>query len=473
LIVAVLLVFSFDAVANSKKLTRVGVYPLIKVKGGINTPDTLKTVLQEKAEDVKTAFDLSETGFLYPGFMEQVNQGAIEEIIVPKGQEIKWMVFRVGKKIKVKQDLIWAANKTLPAFALTVPYECKEYILIIPKPCGNLSLIEVRNSKATCDMKVSPEKANIGDTITVDLSNSKCASKFEVKVYHPEGTLIAKEELAAGNPVWTTQFKESGDYFIKAEAFNPDGIASTDSCEAKVYINFPPECNLVVEPTKTFVGNTVKMDASGSTDKDGKVVKADFTITDKKDGSEVETKSVTADPLIWERKFGKPGYYKISLKVADDFNAVSANNCEVDIEVHKRFFWVAEAGPMLARGTYTMYVFGRLGLAYFIVPDTLDIMVTAGGAINLGSDRFKSHFLSNLLLTAHFNAFYFGAGVGYTTKVRDDWDSGVDLVGNIGVDIFKNFNSRGSIFAELRVPLREGLSFDDAHEILVGFRLLF
>jgi hypothetical protein len=320
-------------------------------------------------------------------------------------------------------------------------------------------------------MKVSPDKANIGDTITVDMGDSKCATKMVVKVYHPEGNLIETKELTAGNPTWTTSFKEGGDYFLKGEVFNADGVVSTNGCEAKVYINFPPECDLKVDPIRGYVNQIFKLDASGSTDKDGKVVKAEFTIN--KDGAEVEKKEITPPPLIWNKKFNKSGKYKIFLKVTDDFDAVSANNCELEVEVQKRFYGLVEAGPMLAKGTYNGFIFGRVGFAYLLAPEKFSLVCSAGGAINLGSDAFKSHFLANLLVNAHFDAFFIGAGVGYSGKVRDDWGSGADFVANIGIDIFQSFNKKGSIFGELRVPLRSGVEFNDAHEILLGIRLLF
>lgn len=469
LVVAVLMVFSLNSLAKTKKITRVGVYPLIKVKGGLADADTLKKALEDKAEDVKVAFEKTESGFLYDAFMQQVRSGAIKEIVVPKGQQVQWMVFRVGKKIKVKKDLVWAANKTLDAFALTVPYKCKEYVLIIPKPCGNLTLIDVKNAYPTCDLKVSPAKVNIGDEVTMDMSGSKCATKMEIKVYHPKGTLIAKQTLTAGNPVWKTNFKKPGDYFIKAEAFNVDGVASSNNCEAKVYVNFPPECNLKVEPQKAYVGDIVKIDASGSKDKDGKVVKAEFTLS----GAEAEKKTVTGDPLVWERKFKKPGQYDIALKVTDDFGAMSGGNCKLALEVHKRFFWLVEGGPMVSKGTYSAYGFGRLGFAYFIVPDKLDVMVSAGAAISFGGERFKHHFISNVLLNYHADSFFIGGGFGFNTEVRDDWGSAVNIVVNTGFEVFRNFNQRGAVFAELRVPMKSGLKFDDAHQILLGFRLLF
>jgi hypothetical protein len=251
-------------------------------------------------------------------------------------------------------------------------------------------------------------------------------------------------------------------------------VASTNGCEAKFYINYPPKCDLKVTPTEGYVGQPFTLDASGSTDQDGQVVKADFTIKDK-DGNEVDKKTVAPPPLVWEKKFKKSGIYKIWLQVTDDFDAVSDNNCELEVKVQKRFYGLFEAGGMLAKGTYTGYLFGRLGFSYLIVPERVSLIVSGGGAVKLAGDRFKSHFLSNLLLNLHMGAAFLGAGVGYSTEVRDDgWDGGLDVVGNLGFDIYTGFNKKASIFGEVRLSVGRGdFTISDTHSLALGFRYLF
>jgi hypothetical protein len=471
-IIAVMMVFSMSTFGKTKKITKVGVYPLIGKGGEITDAAKLKELLQKHADRIKEAFDKAEASYLYDGFMAKVDSGEIEETQLPKGQEIPWMGFKVGKKIKVVKDLVWSANKPLDVFGVSVEYDCKVYVLIVPKGCGNLTLKEVKNAYPTCDLKVTPEKVNIGDTVTIDLSGSKCAVKYEITVLH-EGTQVETKQLT--DPVWKTSYKEPGNYVVKATAFNVDGIASTNGCEAKFYINYPPKCDLKVTPTEGYVGQPFNMDASGSTDKDGQVVKAEFTIKDK-DGNEVDKNTVTPPPLVWEKKFKKSGIYKIWLQVTDDFDAVSDNNCEMEVKVQKRFYGLVEAGGMLAKGTYTGYLFGRLGFSYLLIPERLSLVVSGGGAVKLGGgERFKSHFLSNVLLNVHLSDFFLGAGLGYSTEVRDDgWDGGLDIVGNLGVDIYKGFNKKASIFGEVRLPVgRDGLDLSDAHSLLLGFRYMF
>jgi hypothetical protein len=470
-IIAVLMVFSLNTFGKTKKITKIGVYPLICVEGGIQSADQLKGLLEENADSIKEAFEKADAGYLYDGFMAKVASGAIEEQQLPKGQEIPWMAFKVGKKIKVVKNLVWAANKTLDVFALIVHHECKDYVMIIPKGCGNLTVMDIKNTYATCDIKVTPEKVKIGDEITVDLSGSKCAVKYEVTVLH-EGTQVDFKKLT--NPVWKTKYDKAGKYTVTAKAFNVDGVASSNSCEAKFYINYPLKCDLKVTPTDGYVGQPFTLDASGSTSQDGQVVKADFSIKDK-NGNEVDTNSITQPPLIWEKKFKKSGIYKIWLQVTDDSDAVSNNNCEVEVKVQKRFYGLFEAGPMLAKGTYTGYLWGRLGFAYLIVPERVSLIVSGGGAVKLAGERFKSHFLSNLLLNLHMSDFFLGAGVGYSTEVRDDgWDGGLDIVGNLGFDIYKGFNRKASIFGEVRLSVgRNDFTISDTHSLLLGFRYLF
>lgn len=474
--VALLMVFSFSIYSETHKLKSVGTCPLIKTKGMIATADQLKTLLEQNAEAVQKGFEGAGMGNLYPAFMEQVKTVAIEEKIMPLGQKFQWMLFCKGQ---ARMDVEWAGKKPLAVFGLTIKQECKEYDFVIPKKCGNVAFIAERNIPPVCDLKVSPEKANIGDPITIDLSGSKCAVKYTVSIYHPQGTLLEKKDLTDSAQL-QTNFKEPGDYFIEAEAFNPDGVASANMCKAQVYINYPPVCQLTVTPTEAYTGQPFVLDATGSSDKDGKVVKAAFKITGK-DGQEVDAKDVPE--LKWEKVFEKSGVYKVSVQVTDDFNAVSSNDCQAELKVQKRFYALVEGGPMLAKGTYSGYIFARAGFSYLLSPDKFSLVMAAGPAVSITGAPFKTHLMANVLLNAHFDTLFVGAGLGFSTKVRDaivkdgemvnEWKAGLDIVGNIGVDVFKAFNKRGSIFGEIRIPIREDLGFEHGHAFLMGFRYQF
>jgi len=484
LIVVLVMIMTVSTFAETKKITRLSVSPLMKVPAkGIRSIDEFKALVEKYADRIKEGFEKADAASIYPAFMEQVKSGTIEERIIPMGQQVQWMLFYSEKQTKVVKDVQWSGKKTVNAYAVTVELDCKKYDIIVPRVCGNVSLVQEFNKYAACDIKVTPAEVHVGEPVTVDMSGSKCATAYEISVLF-EGKEVVFKKLEGGETTWKPSFKVPGNYNFVAKALNPDGVVSQNDCKASTrVINTPPTCDLKVSPTSGYTGDNFTFDATGSSDKDGQVVKADFAIANKK-GGEPENLPVSTSPLKLDKIIKKSGIYTVSVKVTDDLGAESTNSCvSGPIEVQKKLYFLAEAGPMVAKGTYTGYVFGRLGLCYLIVPEKLSFILSGGYAVKLGGVAFKNHFLSNLLLNVHFNKFFVGGGFGFSTKVRNavyedgvlrvEWKSNIDIVGNVGYDVFKSFNKKGSIFGELRVPIKKGLEFKKDHEILLGFRLLF
>jgi len=470
LICAILFLFTFDSFATSRKLYQVGRHPF--VKGGTPTVEALKEAFSAQSEELRTGFEAAGLGQVFPSFMNALNEDGISEDVMPKGLAIQWMMFKQSNKVKVVRDIVWAANKTLPVFTVNAIHDCKSYKFFIPKACGNVGYIEAHNSQPVCDVKVSPEKANINEAITIDLSASKCAQTMKVRVEKEDGSVVETQELTIGNPEFSFKAKEAGKYLVKAEVFNQDGVASSNVCAGEFYINYPPECSLSIMPQKAFAGKNISLDASASTDKDGKVVKAAFTIVSEK-GEVVDSLTVTTDPLKWDRKCKTPGLFTAKLVVTDDFNAQSSNNCEQSFEVQKLLYWVADGFVGLTKGSHGSSLGARFGLAYFLVPETLDIMALVGGGINLAGEPFYHYFLSNLQLNLHLDAFSLGGGVGISSKLRDGYNSDIDVLFSLAYDLYSKASSIGSLFGELRIGIGEGLTFEHEHQIHLGYRLKF
>jgi len=480
IVLTVALLIIFPAITSAKDIKKLGQSPLMKIsKKGISSAEELKTLVEKFKDRIKEGFEQAGLSVCYQAFLDQINAGAVQEKIVPKGQKIPWMLSYSHKKVKMLTDVVWEGKKTFNAFVVDVNCDCKDYEFIVPKACGNVSLFDQKNGMANCNLQVSPTKAKVGDPIKVDLSGSKCAAGFEVNVTL-NGKDVDYKKLTGGTTQCEFTLKDPGEYTITSKAFNADGIASQSECNAKIEIErilIPPTCDLKVVPTKGYVGQVIKLDASGSSDKDGQVVKADFAVT----GKENDKKSVTAKPFIWDKVFNKSGIYAASVEVTDNDNLTSKNTCNVTgIEIQKRFYGIADIGPMVAKGTYTGFAFARLGFCYLIDPEIWDVIVSAGYAVKLGGHNFKSHFLGNAVLDYHISDFFIGAGVGYSSKVRlanpkdpIEWKAAFNIVGNIGFDVFKSLNQKGSIFIEGRLPVIKGLKIKDAHEILLGFRYMF
>jgi hypothetical protein len=480
ILVLLLAVFALSTYAETKKLKSIGQYTLVRVRGKVPTQDVMKMLVDRYAADIKYGFDLAGAGDLYLPFMEQLKSASFEEKSLPVGDKLMWMLFRSQGKVKVAQDIEWAGKAPLDVFAFTVNKDYKAYEFVMPRPCGNISLrsitaLEVPVPPAVCSLAVSPAKVNLKDPVTVDMSGSQYAKSMEVDVFGPDGTKLATHAFTPESAKKQTSFDKPGVYTFKGRAVNEKGVASTNPCEGKVVVNAPPTCALKTSclPCKNMVGRPITIDASGSADPDGQVAKADFAITDPS-GNAVDKFMDSEAPLVWEKIFDKPGTYAITVVVTDDFGAVS-EPCRVVLEVtQKRLFFLVEGGPGVLRGTYTAMLWARAGLLYKIVPDTLDFILSFGGGIPVRGEPWTSFVMGNALLNVHAGPAFLAGGLGFSTKEQTTRKGGIDLVGEVGVDLFKVNSSVGSIFFELRAPvLTSDRSFDKHHKLLLGLRYIF
>jgi hypothetical protein len=472
-VIGILILFSLGTFAETKKLEQIGRYTLVRIKGQVPTQEVMKTLLEKYAADIKYGFDLAGYGDLFLPFMDQIRESAFKEKEIAIGDKFMWMLFRSQGKVKVVEDLEWAGKEALPVFSFTVVREFMHYEFVMPKPCGNISLLKVEEiiPDAVCDIQVAPEKANINDPISVDMSGSQHARSMEVEVFNAEGKKITTKTLTPDSPKWQTKFDKPGEYVFKAKAFNVKGAPSTNPCDAKTYINHPPTCQLTASPVEDFITKPFIFDASGSGDPDGEVIKANFEIADET-GNVVNTHA-TEKPFNWEMIFDTAGHYTITVIVTDDFGAMS-EPCRAEITVkEKKLYILADIGFPQAKGSHGPYVHGRLGVG-FVLPSNFSLFIEGGGALSMKDEPWKSFMLLNTMLNYHFDPVYVGAGFGFSTQVRVDRDqSDFFLLGNVGVNIFNNYTTIGSIFFEAHGPVGEERFFSKHHKLILGFRLLF
>jgi len=481
LVVGLLIAFSLSTWAETKKITEMGHYTFARVKGKVPTQDVMKMLVTKYAADLKYGFETAGYPDLYDPFLVQLNAGTFTEKSVPVGTVFPWMLFRSHDKVQVVKDIEWAGTAPLDVYSFTVTKDFKNYEFVMPRPCGNVALLNVTEAipPAVCDLKVSPAKVNVNEAVNIDMSGSQYATSMEVSVYDGAGKLITTQALTPANAKWQTKFDKPGDYSFKAKVANQRGEVTGPGCEAKVHINFPPVCKLTITCTecKDYVGKPITFDASASSDPDGRLVKANFEVMDAK-GVVVDSYMDTEAPFTWEKTFDKPGNYTVAVTVFDDMGVAAGGSepCRLPfIVTQKRLFFLVEGGPGLLRGTYTGMIWARIGLLYKIVPDTLDLILSFGPGIPLQGDPWKTFVMGNLLLNVHAGPAFLAGGLGFSTKEQETRKGGIDLVGEVGVDLFKTSNSSvGSIFGELRAPIiTENRSFDEHHKLLLGFRYIF
>jgi hypothetical protein len=481
LVVIALIVFAISSYAEVTKLKTIGRYTFARVKGNIPTQEVMQTVFDRYAADIKLGFEMAGYADLYLPFLDEMKSGPWVDTTLAVGDHLMWMLFRNMGKVKVTKEIEWAGKAPLPVFGIDITKDYKIYHFIIPKPCGNIALRNIEDAPpplAVCSLVITPEKANLNDPITIDMSGTQNAKSMVIEVFDAQGNKVGTQNLTPDSPKWQTKFDKPGEYVFKASALNLRDIVSDNPCQAKTYINFPPVCKLWTSclPCEDYVGRPITFDASGSTDPDGEIVKAVFEITDAS-GAVIDTFTKTDKPFLCEKIFQKAGLYAISATVFDNAGAVSpaSDACRLSFEVtQKRLFWMFEAGPMVARGTYTAYGFLRGGVFYWLTPNRLSLVASAGGAVPMQGDPWRFMFLANLLANVHAGPAFFGAGIGYSSREQLTRKSGLDWVTNIGVDVFNKWTSMGSIFFEFRGPLGgSGRSFDKHHKFALGFRYMF
>jgi hypothetical protein len=470
LMIGIFILFSLSLYAETeetKKLKRVGVFTFVRIRGEIPVPEVMKTILDKYSGDIKYGLDLAGYGELYLPFIEQMETASFEEKQLPIGDTLMWMLFRARGKIKVVENIEWAGKAPLPVFSFTVVKGYNHYEFVMPKPCGNIALRKIEEiiPDAVCDIMVNPAKANLNDPISVDMSGSQEAKSMEVEVFDADGNKITSKTLTSDSPKWQTNFDKPGEYVFKGTAFNVKDKPSENPCEAKTYINYPPVSAVESSTPEYYVGLPIIFDASDAFDSDGDVIGVDFEITDE-DGNLVDRFTDTERPFTLEKTFEDEGVYTVTTIATDDFGAVSEPARVEVTQKFKKFFFLVDLGPLLAFGSTGYYMAGRAGVLYCITPGSLDLVLSAGGAISFCDCIWKSFGMAELLLNYYTSeSIYIGGGVGYSTYARVGQGSRVEIVATIGYDVIDRIKTKGSIFFEGR--------FLGDIKLMIGYRLIF
>lgn len=475
--VCLVLLLAVEASAEVKKIKSIGRYTFARVRGKIPTPEVMKMLVDRYAGDIKYGFEQAGYGDVYLAFIEQLKSAQFEDTTWNVGDKVKWMLFRSQGKVKVTGELEWAGKKPVEVFAVKVKKGFKTYTFIIPKPCGNIALKDEVEEipEAICSLKVSPAKANLNDPITVDMSGSQYAKSLRVEVYDKQGNKVATKDLTPEAARWQTKFDKPGEYLFKGLAINFADKVSTNPCEGKVYINYPPVAKVVPNclNCREYVGRPLTFDASSSSDPDGEVTKVVFELTDA-NGQVVDSFVDTEKPFTWQKTLYKEGNYTISATAYDNDGGVSASTADSKktLKVTRRTFFIsAEGGPMLSHGSTQTYFYLRTGMFLWINPDKLSLTFTSGAGMPLAGAPWKATIMTELLGNYHFGKFYFGFGPGFTTKDQATRKNGVDVVSQLGFTYFNNYLKMGHIFFEFRLPI--GRSFEDHYKLGLGFRYNF
>jgi len=233
---------------------------------------------------------------------------------------------------------------------------------------------------------------------------------------------------------------------------------------------------LECSPCTDKILKPITLDATGSSDPDGQVIRIDFEITDE-EGNLVDRFTDNEMPFTWEKVFEDKGKYAVTAISTDDYGAVS-EPAAVDVVARKgkkRVFLLLDAYGLFARGQgiYIGYGGGRLGIVFEIFPGTLDITISGGGAYTEPRGPWKIFYHGSLLFNLHVGPIFIGAGAGFTTQGKETLPKSYgEAIANIGIDMFSIGKTKVSILFEAMGPITD-YSIEDHYKVAGGFRLKF
>lgn len=261
-----------------------------------------------------------------------------------------------------------------------------------------------------------------------------------------------------------------------------------------------PACALALAASEVEAGKPVKVDVCASQN----ALKTTVEVSDPA-GAVVKTVDLTPANCSTEITLDKAGEYSVTAVSEGQYGMKSTNSCKTTLKVipaapvlpttsivsatpgsagsagsqekygiSKPLAFLLEAGPGVVKGTYTGMVWARAGVLGKLIPDTLDFVLAVGGGMPVKGSPWKSFFMGNALLSLHAGTAYLGGGLGFSSKEREDRKGGIDLVGQVGVNLFRAGTGIGSIFGELRAPvITSDRPFAEHHKLLLGFRYIF
>ena len=232
-----------------------------------------------------------------------------------------------------------------------------------------------------------------------------------------------------------------------------------------------PRCVMRLSSTEIACGETITVDATGSSDQDGSIAAVVFQVLDASNQVVLEKRDNEA-PFIQDLTIPcESSSYTVKAVVIDNTGAQSSPaECRQQISFASRI----KGGPLFDVGVARQfdpatYLFGRIGYEYPLSAQ-LSAMGFVGGFGRIEGDDGGSAFIVDALLTYDFTETMFaGAGLGFWAGDDDN----LDIIVNVGYRLaewLKGFET--SLFIEGRFEADDLIS-SEGSRLGIGLRFNF
>lgn len=111
--------------------------------GPLATKDDVARLFRRDRADIEEIMSMAELSSIAEQLIETVLQGELRDVTVDPGTRLEWMALRRNGKPDLIRNARWEGDYSFDAFAAAVETPSRRYEFLIPKICGNLSLLQV------------------------------------------------------------------------------------------------------------------------------------------------------------------------------------------------------------------------------------------------------------------------------------------------------------------------------------------
>jgi opacity protein-like surface antigen len=129
------------AVAGERVIRRLG--GSTRFSPPVRTVDELKAMATTNRADLETILGMAGLGNLSGQVIEALTTGAVTDYAFAPGGRLEWMALRRRSGLDLIRPARWGGDEPFDAFRFTVATPEASYDFVVPKVCGNLSLVAV------------------------------------------------------------------------------------------------------------------------------------------------------------------------------------------------------------------------------------------------------------------------------------------------------------------------------------------
>jgi len=245
---------------------------------------------------------------------------------------------------------------------------------------GTTTVTVRANRPPSAALTGSPSTAETGETVSLDAGGST-DSDGSISEYRWDLDGDGTVERTTSAPTASTSFGQSGEYDVAVTVVDDDGATDVATWTVTVAANEPPVVSLAASPAPAVPGQTVQLDASGSSDPDGSIV----TYRWDTDG-DASVERTTSGALV-STQYGQSGTYAVSVTVEDDEGATATTVHELAVRSPAAS---CEADPTTVGPTEAV----TLEASGSPSPDTVDFDVDGDGAFDVTGQSSRTHTTS-------------------------------------------------------------------------------